>query len=50
MQRHQVRRLPVIDSHKLVRMLSQADTARHAAEHRTAPHRTGEMVSEISEP
>lgn len=50
MQRHQVRRLPVIDGHKLVGMLSQADTARHAAEHRTAPHRTGEMVSEISEP
>lgn len=50
MQRHQVRRLPVIDSHKLVGMLSQADTARHADEHRTAPPRPGEMVSEISGP
>ncbi len=50
MQRHQVRRLPVIDGHKLVGMLSQADTARHTDEHRTAPPRPGEMVSEISEP
>lgn len=50
MQQHQVRRLSTIDGHKLVGMLSQADTARHADEHRTAPHRTGEMVSEISEP
>ncbi|WP_374192905.1 hypothetical protein [Glutamicibacter protophormiae] len=39
MQRHQVRRLPVIDGHNLVGMLSQADTARHADEHRTAPPR-----------
>ncbi|MFR0637328.1 CBS domain-containing protein [Arthrobacter sp. LS16] len=45
MQRHQVRRLPVTDSHELLGMLSQSDTARHADE-----HRTGEMVSEISEP
>lgn len=44
MQQHQVRRLPVIDGHKLVRMLSQDDIARHADE-----HRTGEMVAEISE-
>ncbi|WP_461636335.1 CBS domain-containing protein [Glutamicibacter soli] len=44
-QQHQVHRLPVIGGHKLVGMLSQADTARHADE-----HRTGEMVSEISEP
>ncbi|MER8025270.1 CBS domain-containing protein [Glutamicibacter protophormiae] len=44
MQQHQVRRLPVIDGPKLVRMLSQDDTARHADE-----HRTGEMVAEISE-
>jgi len=39
MQRHQVRRLPVIGGHRLVGMLSQADTARHADEHRTAPAR-----------
>nr|WP_244910869.1 hypothetical protein [Glutamicibacter soli] len=44
-QQHQVHRLPVIGGHRLVGMLSQADTARHADE-----HRTGEMVSEISEP
>lgn len=50
MQRHQVRRRPVIDGHKLVGMLSQADTAQHADEHRTAPPRPGEMVSEISGP
>jgi CBS domain-containing protein len=44
MEQHQVRRLPVIDGHRLVGMISQADVARklEAAE-------TGETVSAISE-
>lgn len=44
MQDHQVRRLPVIDGHDLVGIISQADIARSlsAAE-------TGETVEEISE-
>lgn len=45
MQQHRVRRLPVIDGHKLVGMLSQADIARYSDE-----QSTGELVSEISEP
>ena len=44
MQEHQVRRLPVIDGHDLVGIISQADVAREmsAAE-------TGRTVAEISE-
>lgn len=45
MQRHQVRRLPVIDGHKLVGMLAQADVARYYD-----TQGTGELVSEVSEP
>ncbi|MDN4613228.1 CBS domain-containing protein [Leifsonia sp. F6_8S_P_1B] len=44
MQRHQVRRLPVIDGHRLVGMVSQADLARTSS-----PVQTGETVAEISE-
>lgn len=43
MTRHQVRRLPVIDGHDLVGMLSQADIARHMPE-----ERVGELVEIIS--
>jgi CBS domain-containing protein len=43
MERHQVRRLPVVKEGRLVGMLSQADLAR------AQPHeRTGELVEEIS--
>jgi CBS domain-containing protein len=44
MEAHQVRRLPVIDGHELVGMLSQADVVQ------AAPGRAGRTVSEISEP
>jgi CBS domain-containing protein len=44
MERHQVRRLPVIDGHDLVGIISQADVAR-ALE----PVEVGETVAEISE-
>lgn len=44
MKRHQVRRLPVIDGHDLVGIISQADVARAMA-----PGDTGETVAEISE-
>ena len=44
MQQHQVRRLPVIDEHNLVGIISQADIARSMSA--TA---TGETVAEISE-
>jgi CBS domain-containing protein len=44
MERHQVRRLPVIDGHELVGIISQADIAR-ALE----PVEVGETVAEISE-
>lgn len=44
MQEHQVRRLPVIDGHDLVGMLSQADIARNYPE-----DRVGELVEFISE-
>lgn len=43
MQEHQVRRLPVIDGHDLVGMISQADIARHLPE-----DRVGELVELIS--
>jgi CBS domain-containing protein len=44
MQQHQVRRLPVIDGHDLVGVISQADIARALSE-----EDTGETVAEISE-
>lgn len=44
MSEHQVRRLPVIDGHDLVGMLSQADLARSLA-----ASQTGDMVRDISE-
>jgi len=44
MQRHQVRRLPVIDGHDLVGIISQADIARSMS-----ASETGETVAEISE-
>lgn len=33
MEEHQIRRLPVIDEHRLVGMVSEADIARHLPEH-----------------
>ena len=36
MQQHQVRRLPVIDGHDLIGMLSQADIARHTPDQSVA--------------
>lgn len=33
MEEHQVRRLPVLDNHRLVGMISEADIARHLPEH-----------------
>lgn len=45
MQQHQVRRLPVIDGHKLVGMLAQADIARYSDE-----NDSGHLVSGVSEP
>lgn len=44
MQQHQVRRLPVIDGHDLVGIISQADIARSLS-----AGATGETVAEISE-
>lgn len=44
MERHQVRRLPVIDGHELVGIISQADVARALS-----PVEVGETVAEISE-
>jgi CBS domain-containing protein len=45
MTKHQVRRLPVIDGHTLVGMLSQADVARELS-----GKKTGETVAAISQP
>jgi CBS domain-containing protein len=36
MERHQVKRLPVLENHRLVGMISEADLARHLDEHRVA--------------
>lgn len=44
MRSHQVRRLPVIDGHDLVGIISQADIARSLS-----PVDTGETVADISE-
>ena len=44
MQEHQVRRLPVIDGHDLVGIISQADVAREMS-----AQETGRTVAEISE-
>jgi CBS domain-containing protein len=44
MQKYQVRRLPVIDGHDLVGIISQADVARALS-----ASKTGETVAEISE-
>lgn len=43
MQEHQIRRVPVIEGHKLVGIVSQADIARHLE-----PETTGETVESIS--
>ena len=43
MSEHQVRRLPVIDGHELVGIVSQADIARNLDE-----EKTGELVEAIS--
>ena len=43
MAQHQVRRLPVIDGHDLVGIVSQADLARHVDE-----EQVGELVESIS--
>jgi CBS domain-containing protein len=44
MKDHQVRRLPVIDGHDLVGMVSQADIARHLPE-----DKVGDLVEAISQ-
>ena len=36
MEEHQIRRLPVIDNHRLVGIVSEADIARHLPEHAVA--------------
>jgi CBS domain-containing protein len=43
MKKHQIRRLPVIDGHDLVGIVSQADVARNVD-----PSRVGEVVEAIS--
>jgi CBS domain-containing protein len=45
MKKHQVRRLPVIDGHDLVGIISQADIALALS-----PQEAGETVAQISEP
>ncbi|MFI8320320.1 CBS domain-containing protein [Streptomyces sp. NPDC085529] len=42
MQEHRIRRVPVIDDHRLVGMISEADLARHLPE-----ERVGHFVEEI---
>jgi CBS domain-containing protein len=43
MERHQVRRLPVVENGRLVGMLAQADMAREQ------PYeRTGQLIEEVS--
>jgi CBS domain-containing protein len=44
MEQHQVRRLPVIDGHRLVGMVSQGDLAKALS-----ADSTGQMVESISE-
>ncbi len=44
MEKHQIRRLPVIADHKLVGIISQGDIARNYSE-----ERVGELVEHISE-
>ena len=38
MEEHQVRRLPVIENHRLVGIVSEADIARHIPEHTLSPN------------
>lgn len=38
MEQHQIRRLPVIDNHRLVGMISEADLATHLGEHKVAQY------------
>jgi len=45
MERAQVRRLPVIDGHRLVGIISAADIARHLP-----PRKSGKLLREISKP
>ena len=45
MSEHQIRRLPVIDGHRLVGIVAQADIARRAP-----AAETGKVVSKVSEP
>ncbi|MFZ2178699.1 MAG: CBS domain-containing protein [Rhodococcus sp. (in: high G+C Gram-positive bacteria)] len=45
MEEHQVRRLPVIDNHRLVGMISEADIARNLPE-----HAVGQFVEAICAP
>lgn len=45
MEEHQVRRLPVIEDHRLVGIVSQADIARHLPEHAIV-----EFVKAVSSP
>jgi CBS domain-containing protein len=44
MKSHQVRRLPVIDGHDMVGIISQADIARSLS-----PEEAGQLLAEISE-
>ena len=45
MEEHQVRRLPVIDNHRLVGMVSEADIARHLPEHAIAAVRQSDLLT-----